>query len=357
MRLERIGRWWVHGVVATVVAVCAVATASAPAASSTPERLCGGSAGRAPETYRHVVVIMDENKSFSRHRRAARLVRQAPRALPEPPRQGVRTRGELPRHHPSQPPQLHGHHRRHPCGRARLKGRTSSAKSAALERRGASTTPPCPTPASAPAAYPYKPGHNPGIAWLRHRRRLPPLGRQRPRASTPISPTTRSRPTPSSPPTNATTCTPRATHGKSAVAPATTGSATWVRRLAKTPQLHQPDAPPSSSPGTKDHTARSADKLGENCLAPNHRHDQSCHVATLVLSAHTRPGTRSHQFFHRQTLTCTLARAGTEGRGQMHKGHYVQVRYPQGGRWVTVAVSDTRNERRHSRRQRIPGAA
>ena len=24
-------------------------------------------------------------------------------------------------------------------------------------------------------------------------------------------------------------------------------------------------------------------------------------------------------------------------------GHYVQVRYPQGGRWVTVAVSDTRN--------------
>jgi hypothetical protein len=26
----------------------------------------------------------------------------------------------------------------------------------------------------------------------------------------------------------------------------------------------------------------------------------------------------------------------------MHMGHYVQVRYPQGGRWVTVAVSDTR---------------
>ena len=27
----------------------------------------------------------------------------------------------------------------------------------------------------------------------------------------------------------------------------------------------------------------------------------------------------------------------------MHMGHYVQVRYPQGGRWVTVAVSETRN--------------
>jgi predicted RNA-binding Zn ribbon-like protein len=26
----------------------------------------------------------------------------------------------------------------------------------------------------------------------------------------------------------------------------------------------------------------------------------------------------------------------------MHTGHYVQVRYPHGGRWVTVAVSDTR---------------
>ena len=27
----------------------------------------------------------------------------------------------------------------------------------------------------------------------------------------------------------------------------------------------------------------------------------------------------------------------------MHTGNYVQVRYPEGGRWVTVAVSDTRN--------------
>src|SRR4029077_1548217 len=34
--------------------------------------------------------------------------------------------------------------------------------------------------------------------------------------------------------------------------------------------------------------------------------------------------------------------AGTEGQGQMHTGNYVQVRYPDGGRWVTVAVSDTR---------------
>jgi hypothetical protein len=26
----------------------------------------------------------------------------------------------------------------------------------------------------------------------------------------------------------------------------------------------------------------------------------------------------------------------------MHTGSYVQVRYPRGGRWLTVAVSDTR---------------
>ena len=26
----------------------------------------------------------------------------------------------------------------------------------------------------------------------------------------------------------------------------------------------------------------------------------------------------------------------------MHSGNYVQVHYPQGGRWVTVAVTDTR---------------
>ena len=26
----------------------------------------------------------------------------------------------------------------------------------------------------------------------------------------------------------------------------------------------------------------------------------------------------------------------------MYTGNYVQVRYPEGGRWVTVAVSDTR---------------
>ena len=64
MRLERSGRRWAHGVVATMVAACAVGTASAPAASSTPERLCGGSTGRAPATYRHVVVIMEENQSY-----------------------------------------------------------------------------------------------------------------------------------------------------------------------------------------------------------------------------------------------------------------------------------------------------
>ena len=45
MRPERFERRWAHGVVATMVAACAVGTASAPAAASTPERLCGGTHG------------------------------------------------------------------------------------------------------------------------------------------------------------------------------------------------------------------------------------------------------------------------------------------------------------------------
>ena len=40
----------------------------------------------------------------------------------------------------------------------------------------------------------------------------------------------------------------------------------------------------------------------------------------------------------------------------MHTGNYVQVRYPQGGRWVTVAVSDTRTSAAKSPPS-IPGTA
>ncbi len=46
-------------------------------------------------------------------------------------------------------------------------------------------------------------------------------------------------------------------------------------------------------------------KVGENCLAAANLRDSSCHVATLVLSAWTRPGTRATGFFSHYSLLKT----------------------------------------------------
>src|SRR5690242_7411502 len=66
MRRAQFRRWGgaATAVAMKVVSACALGGARAPAAASAAEGLCGARTGPAPATYRHVVVIMEENKSF-----------------------------------------------------------------------------------------------------------------------------------------------------------------------------------------------------------------------------------------------------------------------------------------------------
>ena len=79
-------------------------------------------------------------------------------------------------------------------------------------------------------------------------------------------------------PTNATTCTPPATHGRAPSAPATTGFASGSSDSPSSPAT-PPDAPPSSSPGTKAHTAK----------APTNAENTASHRATATTKAATSP--------------------------------------------------------------------
>jgi hypothetical protein len=47
---------------------------------------------------------------------------------------------------------------------------------------------------------------------------------------------------------------------------------------------------------------------GEDCVAPVHRNDVSCHVATIVLSQYVTAGMRSSAFFSHYSLLQTTER-------------------------------------------------
>ena len=96
---------------------CLAALAAVGTAAPAPRRRrrsppAGRAAGAAPATYRHVIVIMEENKSITDVLGGAgsAAARQAPYLNHLAAVCGVAD--ELPRRHPSQPPQLHGDHRR-----------------------------------------------------------------------------------------------------------------------------------------------------------------------------------------------------------------------------------------------------
>jgi hypothetical protein len=58
---------------------------------------------------------------------------------------------------------------------------------------------------------------------------------------------------------------------------------------------------------------QSAEQRGENCLAPAHLNDRSCHVPTFVMSEYIAPGTRSGLLFsHYSVLQTTERLLGVE---------------------------------------------
>src|SRR6476659_5054939 len=151
-------------VLAAAVAIGAAATGTPIAEGSST--LCGSKAGSRSAGYRHVVVIMDENKSFadiigprdSAARRHAPFLNHLARTC------GLATnyRGIT---HPSHPNYMAI------TGGIPAIGSSEGPNIFRQVRRSGETwrvyNPSMPHPCQRTAAYPYKPGHNPGLAWLR----------------------------------------------------------------------------------------------------------------------------------------------------------------------------------------------
>lgn len=299
MRRAWFGSRGLSAAMATMVVVCATASASTPAAAAS-QRLCGGRTGRAPATYRHVVVIMDENQSYRdiigkssapylNHLAAACGLATGYRGVTHPSHPnymavtgGIRT----PLGYVGAPNIFRQVHRAGGSWRA-----YEEAMPRNCDRR---------------AAPPYKPGHNPGISYASIRvscrswdvgwssfkhdiaaHRLP----------------TYAFITPDQCHNMHASCT----RGMNAVR---AGDA-WLSRVI--PQIvHTPGYRRGRTAifitWDEGSNGQSAEQRGENCLALAHLKDQSCHVPTFILSEYIAPGTRSGRLFSHYSLLQTTER-------------------------------------------------
>ena len=292
-----------HGAL-TLLATVSVATIAAPAAAAA-SGLCGAKAGSPSASYRHVVVIMDENKSFSDiiGRRGSAAQRHAPFLNHLARVCGLATnyRGIT---HPSHPNYMAV------TGGIRAVGLSEGPNIFRQLRRSGETwrsyNPAMPHPCQRRAAYPYKPGHNPGIAWLRVSedcRRWDVNGHALARDISRRSMPAYAFIAPDQCHNMHASCNPR----KGAIHAGDDWLRNWVRRLAHLPSYRAGRTVVFITWDEGSH-GQGADKRGENCLALLRRHDQSCHVATLIVSAHVRPGARSHHFFSHYSLLHTTER-------------------------------------------------
>jgi phospholipase C len=283
-----------------VTAICIVAGARAPAVASASEQLCGARTGRAPATYRHVVVIMEENESYGDivGRSSAPYLNGLAAAC------GLATnyRGVT---HPS-----------HPNYMAATGGiRTPRAYLDApnifrqVHRSGGSWRvyeEAMPRKCDRRSASPYKAGHNPGIAYASIRVGCRSWDVGWPRFKHDIA--AHHLPT-------YAFITPDQCHNLHASCTRGTGAIRagdkWLSRVV--PQI-------VGTPGyRRGRTAvfitwdegsngQRAEQRGENCLAPKHLDDRSCHVPTFILSQYIAPGTRSGGFFSHYSLLQTTER-------------------------------------------------
>ena len=288
----------------TMAAACALAGIWAPAASAAGP-LCGGRTGTAPQTYRHVVVIMDENQSYGDivgRSSAPYLNHLAARC-------GLATnyRGVTHPSHPNYMAITGGI--RTPAGyidapnifrQVRRSGGSWRVYEEAMPRN-----------CDRRSAPQYKAGHNPGISYasIRSGCRMWDVGWsafKRDVAAHRL-------------PTYAF-ITPDQCHNMHASCTRRTNAIRagddWLRRVV--PQIVQT---PGYQRGRtvifitwdEGSNGQSAEQRGENCLAPAHLNDRSCHVPTFVMSEYIAPGTRSGLLFsHYSVLQTTERLLGVE---------------------------------------------
>jgi phospholipase C len=287
----------------TMAAACLLAGVRAPAASAAG--LCGGRTGTAPQTYRHVVVIMDENQSYGDiiGRSSAPFLNHLAAAC------GLATnyRGVTHPSHPNYMAVTGGI--RTPAGyidapnifrQVRRAGGSWRVYEEAMPRN-----------CDRRSAPPYKAGHNPGISYasIRSGCRMWDVGWpafKRDVAAHRL-------------PTYAF-ITPDQCHNMHASCTRGTNAIRagddWLRRVI--PQIvdtagYQRGRTVIFITWDEGSNGQSAEQRGENCLALVHLDDRSCHVPTFVMSEYIAPGTQSGLLFsHYSVLQTTERLLGVE---------------------------------------------
>ena len=304
MRHARLRRFGLPVAMATTMAAaCLLAGVRAPAASAAG--LCGGRTGTAPQTYRHVVVIMDENQSYGDiiGRSSAPYLNHLAAVC------GLATnfRGVTHPSHPNYMAITGGI--RTPAGYIDAPNIFRQVRRAGGSWRVYEEA--MPTNCDRKSAAPYKAGHNPGISYasIRSGCRMWDVGWpafKRDVAAHRL-------------PTYAF-ITPDQCHNMHASCTRGTNAIRagddWLRRVI--PKIVQT---PGYQRGRtvifitwdEGSNGQSAEQRGENCLALVHLNDRSCHVPTFVMSEYIAPGTQSGLLFsHYSVLQTTERLLGVE---------------------------------------------
>jgi phospholipase C len=281
---------------------CAIAALAAPgtAHAASSEQPCGTRSGPAPETYRHVIVIMDENQSYRDiiGRSSAPYLNHL-----------AATCGLATNYHGVTHPS-HPNYMAITGGVNTLAGYIDSPSIFRQVRHAGGSwrayQESMPRNCDRRSAYPYKAGHNPGISFAAiavgcRRWDVGWSAFQRDVATGRL-------------PTYAF-ITPNQCHnmhascvaGKNAIR----AGDSWLSKVI--PQLLQTRGYRAGRTAifiTWDEGSHGQTPAhrGEHCLARIHWHDETCHLPTLVLSAYLRPGTQSGAFFSHYSVLQTTER-------------------------------------------------
>ena len=287
----------------TMAAACLLAGVRAPAASAAGP--CGGRTGTAPQTYRHVVVIMDENQSYGDiiGRSSAPYLNHLAAVC------GLATnfRGVTHPSHPNYMAITGGI--RTPAGYIDAPNIFRQVRRAGGSWRVYEEA--MPTNCDRKSAAPYKSGHNPGISYasIRSGCRHWDVGWSAFKRNVAAHRL----------PTYAF-ITPDQCHNMHASCTRGTNAIragdNWLRRVI--PQIvHTPGYRRGRTvifiTWDEGSNGQSAEQRGENCLALVHLNDRSCHVPTFVMSEYIAPGTQSGLLFsHYSVLQTTERLLGVE---------------------------------------------
>jgi hypothetical protein len=299
----RSGRDW--AVVRRSALACACALAGATVAGSaraaSTEQPCGARTGPAPPTYRHVIVIMDENESFHD-------IIGKPKVAPYLNHLAA-VCGLATNYHSVTHPS-HPNYMAVTGGISTAAGLIDAPSIFHQVRQDGGTwrayQESMPQSCDRRTSFPYKVGHNPGISFA-------PTALDCRRWDVGWSDFTwdvahRAVPT-------YAFITPNQCHnmhagckpGQSKIRAGDTWLAGVIPQLIATRGYQAGHTAIFITWDEGSHGQRPTQR-GENCLAPAHRSDESCHVPTLVLSAYVAPGTRSGTFFSHYSLLQTTER-------------------------------------------------